>query len=46
MTVSDRQLQDWLKQLRLDEAIHCSGPTKSARWFPGPPPTLKARQES
>lgn len=40
------QVQFCLKQLRLDEAIHVTGPTKSARWFPGPPPTLKQTDES
>jgi ATP-dependent DNA helicase RecG len=35
------QVQSYLKQLRADELIHPSGPTRSARWFPGPPP--KAR---
>jgi ATP-dependent DNA helicase RecG len=35
------QVQSYLKQLRADELIHPSGPTRSARWFPGPQP--KAR---
>lgn len=30
------QIQSYLKQLRSEELIHPSGPTKSARWFPGP----------
>ena len=30
------QVQSYLKQLRSEESIHPSGPTKSARWFPGP----------
>ena len=36
------QIQSYLKQLRADELIHPSGPTRSARWFSGPQP--KARR--
>lgn len=38
------QVQALLKQLRSEEAIYPSGPTKSARWFPGPPPTVKEKK--
>jgi ATP-dependent DNA helicase RecG len=32
------QVQGYLKQLRSEETIHPSGPTRSARWFAGPRP--------
>ncbi len=39
------QIQDCLKQLRLEDAVHSTGTTKSARWYPGPPPiALKGKK--
>jgi hypothetical protein len=35
------QIQSFLKQLRADGLIHPSGPTKSARWYPGPRPKVR-----
>lgn len=37
-TLTRNQVQGYLKQLRSEETIHPSGPTRSARWFPGPRP--------
>jgi hypothetical protein len=34
------QIQAYLKQFRSEEWIHPSGPTKPARWFPGPQPEV------
>jgi ATP-dependent DNA helicase RecG len=32
------QVQSYLRRLRSEALIHLSGPTKSARWYPGPQP--------
>ncbi len=42
LELTRNQIQSYLKQLRADELIHPSGPTRSARWFSGPRP--KARR--
>jgi ATP-dependent DNA helicase RecG len=40
------QIQSYLKQLRADKLIHPSGPTRSARWFPGPQPRDTGRGQA
>ena len=40
------QIQSYLKQLRADKLIHPSGPTRSARWFPGPQPRATGRGQA
>jgi ATP-dependent DNA helicase RecG len=44
-TLTRNQIQSYLKQLRADNLIHPSGPTRSARWFPGPRTKTQRRDQ-